>query len=109
MMEVLPMTPGLLASMMMRSNHAVFMPYFEDDIINRIAIGRPEERIPLAIEQAVSDHADAVRGTLRDVQILEEVTGRGFYTPEREDGYVAMLDAFPGMLALAIDRIARRT
>jgi hypothetical protein len=103
------MTPGLLASMMMRSNHAVFMPYFEDDIISRIAIGRPEERIPKGIDQAISDHEDAVAGTLTDVQILEEVTGRGFYAPDREEGYAAMLDAFPGMLALAIDRIARRT
>ena len=107
-MEVLPMTPGLMASMMMRRNHAVFMPFFEDDVLNLMVIGRPEDRIPRAIDHALADYALAEEGRLADVQILEEVTGTGFYSPEREEGYVAMLDAFPGMLAVAIDRIARR-
>ena len=105
-MEVLPLTPGLLASMMMRQNHAAFMPWFGDDTLMEMTIGRPETRIPKGIEKAIEMHRLALTGELADVQILEEVTGKGFYAVDHEEGYVAMLDQFPGMLALALDRIA---
>jgi hypothetical protein len=108
-MGMYPLTPGLLASMMMRRNHAVFMPRIgEGDVINLMVIGQPEDRIPKAIDQALDLYDQAERGTLGDAQVLEEVVGTGFYSPEREEGYVATIDQFPGMLALAMDRIAAR-
>lgn len=108
-MEILPLTPGLLASMMMRGNHAVFMPRIEeDDIINLMVIGQPEKRIPKEIAEAIRLYTLAEADGLTDVQILEEVLGTGFYATDREEGYVAMLDQFPGMLGIALDAIAAR-
>lgn len=66
-------------------------------------IGIPpwKDRIPQGLLEARRTYLDAVAGRLTDVQLLEEVDGRGFYSPDREDHYLAMLDGFPGMREIA--------
>lgn len=109
-MDILPLTPGMLSSAMMRYNHAVFMPSFGEDAdpISRM-MGTPEERIPRALDAVLAKYDQAVSGSLADVQLLEEFTGTGFYRPESEQSYVAALDQFHGMLALVLDRLAARS
>lgn len=92
-----PLTPGLLASIAMRSNHAMFMP----PGMEMIGIGPWEERIPEGLRRAQASYDEAVAGTLGDVQLLEETDGRGFYSPGHEDYYLSLLGGFPGMIDLA--------
>lgn len=103
-MTIHPLTPGLLASIAMRWNHATFMP--RDLEKGMIGIGPWEERIPEALKHARRTYAAAVAGTLADVQLAEEVRGGGFYSPEHEDYYLSLLAAFPGMLELATELTA---
>lgn len=105
-MEILPLTPGLLASAMLRHDHGVFAPY-SDDPIGRL-LGTPEQRIPKVIDRVLASYDEAASGNLADVQLLEEFTGSGFYRPDKEEGYVRTLDQHPGMLAIALDRLASR-
>jgi len=92
-----PLTPGLLASIAMRANHAMFMP----PGMEMIGIGAWEDRIPEGLRRALASYREAEAGTLSDVQLLEETDGRGFYSPDREDYYESLLGSFPGMLELA--------
>ena len=94
-----PLTPGLLASMAMRWNHAMFMPINMEE--GMIGIGPWDRRIPRGLRHAREAYANAVAGTLSDVQLLEEVEGRGFYSPDLEEHYAGLLEGFPGMLDLA--------
>ena len=92
-----PLTPGLLASIAMRSNHAMFMPAG----MEMIGIGPWEKRIPEGLRRARASYEEAVAGTLDDAQLLEETDGRGFYSAEHEDYYLSLLGGFPGMIDLA--------
>ncbi len=98
-MSVHPLTAGLLASIAMRSNHAMFLPAGLEEGMMGIAPWRV--RIPDGLRHAREAYSAAVAGRLTDVQLLEEIVGLGFYSPEREDHYLATLDAFPGMREIA--------
>jgi len=108
MTTLLELTPGLLSSAMIRNNHAVFMPASDPTDAIAMIIGAPEVRIPKTMDRVLRAYDEAENGNLKDMQLLEEFTGTGFYRPDLENGYAATLDAFPGMLALALDRIAAR-
>lgn len=103
---LLPLTPGLLASAMMRHDHAVFAPWFENDPIHAL-LGRPEERIPDAMQDVLRIYDALAAGQPADPQTSEEFLGSGFYAPERETNYAACLDAY-GMRATAIALIMDR-
>jgi hypothetical protein len=92
-----PLTPGLLASIAMRANHAMFLPAG----MEMIGMGSWESRIPEGLRRARASYDEARAGTLTDVQLLEETDGRGFYSPEHEDYYLSLLAGFPGMTDLA--------
>lgn len=92
-----PLTPGLLASIAMRSNHAMFLP----PGLETFGTEAWERRIPEGLRHARASYDRAAAGTLDDVQLLEETDGRGFYSPVHEDYYVSLLGGFPGMLDLA--------
>jgi hypothetical protein len=104
-MTLHPLTPGLLASAAMRADHAVFMP--DVDWGPAFAMLPWNERVPAGLESARQAYDMAVRRRLSDLQVLEEFEGRGFYSPDREDHYLAVLDGFPGMRALAEEIAAR--
>lgn len=87
-MKVYPKTAGLLSSMMLRWDHGVFMPraacaFFSDG-----------PKLADAYKDA-SDRYDrmAANGPGDDHQLYEEMTGRGFYSPDREDWYKNMFNA----------------
>ena len=99
-----PLSAGLLASIAMRANHAMFLPIDMD----MLGIERWDVRIPKGLRHARDAYDQADAGTLTDMQLLEETDGRGFYSPEHEDEYRSRLSEFPGMLDLACDLAARR-
>jgi len=69
--------PGLLMSMAIRFDHALGCPGYYDS--------------PLFRGPNQPTHAQRLESTLRQMrQLWEEVTGRGFYRPEREAEYVTM-------------------
>jgi hypothetical protein len=81
---VLPKDPplGLLMSMAVRSDHGLGCPGYYDQ--------------PLLAKPGVT-HAMRLEATLRNMsQIYEEVAGHGFYSPDKEPGYVDMYDAARG-------------
>ncbi|MFZ3481631.1 hypothetical protein [Sphingomonas sp. 3-13AW] len=94
-----PLTPGLLASIALRSNHAMFMPAGTEG--RMIGIVPWQTRIPEGLQRARDIYIEAVNGRLQDVQLLEEVEGRGFHTSQNEGHYVSLLENFPGMRELA--------
>lgn len=104
-MTLLPITPGLLSSAMIRRNHAVFMPGGNDPI-SRL-MGSPEERITSTMDEVLDMYDQARLGRLSDSQMLEEFTGAGFYRTQLEESYIRALDQFHGMLARAMERISR--
>src|SRR4030066_466181 len=77
----LPKEPplGLLMSMALRSDHGLGVPGYYD--------------------QLGIDHNKRLKSTLATMrQIYEEVSGHGFYTPEREEEYKAMAIMEPPLL-----------
>lgn len=69
---------GLLMSMAMRYDHGLGCPGYYDS--------------PMFAGQGVS-HAQRVESTLRTMrQLYEEVSGYGFYRPEKEADYAAMIE-----------------
>ena len=76
----LPKTPppGLLMSMAVRYDHGLGCPGYYDQ--------------PLLARNGLT-HADRLKLALQNMaKIYEEVSGYGFYKPDKEDGYVAMRD-----------------
>lgn len=105
--NLLPLTTGLVASMMLRADHAVFLPAEMSAVSMMFGDrGDPAKRIPEAITRAVRAHGEAALGRLADLQILEEATGEGFYAPVREEVYRDMLRRFPGMLERVEEAVA---
>lgn len=98
-MKLYALTPGLLASIAMRSNHAMFLPMDLEE--GMIGIAPWDRRIPDGLRHAREVYSAAAEGRLTDVQLLEEVDGRGFYSPDREEEYLAILAGFPGMTEIA--------
>jgi hypothetical protein len=77
--------PGLLMSMALRYDHALGCPGYYDEV-NRLGGS-------LGFSTGAS-HSQRLESTLRQMrQLYEEVSGHGFYRPEREAEYVAMLTA----------------
>lgn len=75
-------TPGLLMSMAIRSDHALGCPgYYDQEMFTAGGHVGHQRILEVAISEARKQH--------------EEVVGTGFYTPEREAGYAAMLAARP--------------
>lgn len=105
-MTMLPLTPGLLASAMMREDHAVFAPWFEGEMFSEI-LGRPEDRIARAIERIVALYTGAAQGMKIEAGVLEEFEGRGFYATALEDRYRSALEKQPGMMEVAVAAIGR--
>jgi hypothetical protein len=100
------MTTGLLASAMLRSNHAVFMkgnllPGMNKDVVE----SNIRYRIKKTMDNVIEKYKLAINGELNDIQILEEFTGEGFYSPVREESYTDMIRQTKGMLELAIEKI----
>lgn len=77
--------PGLLVSIALRLDHGLFMPQ----------LGEDEEGHKRRIEVTLSDARRA----------WEECSGNGFYSPEREAGYVAMQEK--GVSPMELFQIAR--
>lgn len=72
--------PGLLMSMAIRFDHGLGMPGYYDAAPFR----RPGQ----------PSHTQRLEATLRTMrQLYEEVSGHGFYRPEREAEYAAMADS----------------
>jgi hypothetical protein len=70
-------TDGLLMSIAMRFDHAIAMPGFYDQ---QMLGGKP------------GDHARRLSSLIADARRAhEEIVGKGFYAPEREDDYKASL------------------
>lgn len=75
-------TPGLLMSMAIRGDHALGCPgYYDQEMFKANGHVSHQRTLEVAISEARKQH--------------EEVVGAGFYSPEREAGYVAMLAARP--------------
>lgn len=71
--------PGLLMSMAIRYDHALGCPGYYDGIKELLGRDGPT-------------HAQRLASTLTQMrQLYEEVSGHGFYSPEREAEYAAML------------------
>lgn len=91
---MLPLTKGLLVSMAMRSDHSYGLdkPEGLDDIEMMLNCGHTNEsRIKLIIEMfdLYKRFVCGYQPTEKwwDDQVKEEVTGKGFYTPEKEISY----------------------
>lgn len=81
--ERVPRTPpiGLLMSMAVRMDHALACPGYYDQPMQQVGAGG-------------QSHAQMLEAAMRQMrQIYEEVSGYGFYRPERDDEYVALHDA----------------
>lgn len=75
-------TPGLLMSMAMRADHALGCPGYYDQQMFKIDDHVSHHRmLEVALAEARKQH--------------EEVVGAGFYSPEKEGGYAAMLAGRP--------------
>lgn len=75
-------TPGLLMSMAIRGDHALGCPgYYDQEMFKAAGHVSHHRTLEVAISEARKQH--------------EEVVGAGFYSPEREAGYAAMLSARP--------------
>ncbi len=75
-------TPGLLMSMAMRSDHALGCPGYYDQLMFKVPGHVDHQRmLDAAIADARKQH--------------QEVVGTGFYAPEREGHYAALLAARP--------------
>jgi hypothetical protein len=72
---------GLLMSMAIRYDHALGQPgYYDQPLFKSIMEG--------------TTHADRVEATIRTMrQLWAEVTGNGFYSPDKEQGYADMYAA----------------
>lgn len=104
--KLYPMTTGLLASAMLRSNHAVFMkgnllPGMDKDIVE----SNLHYRMKRTMDNVIEKYKLAINGKLNDIQVLEEFTGEGFYSPTREESYTDMIRQTRGMLELAVEKI----
>lgn len=77
-----PATPGLLMSIALRLDHAIGMPgYYDQEILG----GKP------------GDHARRLEMLLSDARrAYEEITGTGFYSPDKEAAYASMAEAAKG-------------
>lgn len=75
---VLPKEPssGLLMSMAIRYDHGLGVPGFYDSL-------------PIQLGVTHAQRLESALGTMR--QLYEEVSGYGFYSPEREDQYAKMV------------------
>lgn len=95
--KVMPLTPGMLVSALMRYDHGLFAPYFEDDVLCQMR-RHPQETIPKAIKDVIEIYDEVTRNAELDTvtkrQVAEEFTQQGFYTPGNEDGYASTLDIY---------------
>lgn len=105
-MELLPLTPGLLASAMIRTDHAVLMPNVDMGL--PIVVEPAETRIPKAMDEVITLYGAATRGEPTPASVMEEFRGKGFYHPKRERSYTDALSEFEGMLDMAKGKIAKR-
>ncbi len=88
MTEYLPLTPGLLISMAIRYDHSfgIWMGSFETQ-------STLEEKQRSILDEVISCYSrrqeitNSASGT--DAQLREEMTGQGFYRPEREAEYIS--------------------
>lgn len=72
--------PGLLTSMAIRSDHGLGVPGYYDELAT------------MGLTVAGVSHAKRMEATLRVMrQLYEEVSGHGFYSPEKEADYAAMI------------------
>lgn len=106
MKDMLPLTHGIIASAMLRSNHGVFMN--GDDPVMAIFMGDPEQRTRDALRTVLDEYDRACRGEPVDVQIMEEYDGTGFYRTDLEAQYAGMLNSFPGLFEAISEEIAKR-
>lgn len=84
---------GLLMSMAIRYDHGLAMPGYYDHINNLLGQGKKIDGLPT--------HAQRLESTLRTMrQLWEEVAGDGFYSPEKDERYAAMVpDDIKGRMA----------
>lgn len=110
MKKLLPLTPGLVASALLRYDHGLFAPQFEGDIFSHLN-GDPKDRMPELIDRIVAIYDDTSTGgdlpNVTEQQVAEEFTGDGFYRVEAEENYAAMLDQY-GARAYATEVIGHR-
>lgn len=100
-MNIALLTEGLVVSMVMRLDHLVLFPgdHHVDDAIRRA-------RVEDCARRSVQAHRDALSGKPVDPQLLEEMTGRGFHSPESEDWYRDHVATIPGAREILV-RILR--
>lgn len=85
-MALVPVKPtrGLLISMAIRSDHALGIPGYYDEMREHLPADHPMKSVT---------HAQRMQSTMNSMrQLHEEVVGTGFYKPEREASYAASFD-----------------
>jgi hypothetical protein len=99
---LLPLTPGLMMSAMMRYDHAILMSSstFLNITIEPIAI-----RVARAISIVILIYEAASRGEIIDAQVCEEFFGEGFYSIASEGNYTRYLDNYPDVMSLIVEAI----
>ena len=115
-MGILPLTPGLLISMAIRYDHSFG---FHTGSLMMFSDGETliDKQIKLIREAATCYHrlkglyeaewvSKSLAGT--DLQLFEEMTGEGFYQPDREEGYcnAATIAALREAKQLAEDQVS---
>jgi len=107
-MPLLPLTPGLVISAMLRFNNGLFAPHDPDCVIMR-AIGSVEDRISAALPYVLTRYDAQKVQTVSDLQIAEEFEGTGFYRPEKEQEYIDMLGGRADLFEWVSTAIAKRS
>lgn len=75
-------TPGRLMSMALRSDHALGCPgYYDQEMLRYPGAPTHQQKLDAALREARQQY--------------EEVVGSGFYSPDKEVSYAAMLAARP--------------
>ena len=90
---ILPLTPGLLISMAIRYDHSfgILMGYFDSHktLVSKQCQILDDVMVYYRRGQELSNYA---MGT--EAQLWEEMTGAGFYHPDRESSYQASAEPF---------------
>lgn len=84
--DLLPLTPGLLISMAVRTDHSFGIPNIWGSLVPSNPCALEDKQIAL-IEKSFSEYGVYAAGQPIQSQRQEELTGKGFYSPEREAAY----------------------
>ncbi len=89
MEEILPLTPGLLISMSVRNDHSFRTEKVWGSFVPDGPRPLEEKQISL-IETSWAEYQAYMAGARIQSQRQEELTGKGFYHPDRENLYLSL-------------------